>query len=238
MRPIRADLHIHTLLSPCGSLEMTPRVIVSRAKELGLDMIAVSDHNSTLHCELTATFGREAGITVLMAAEVTSSEEVHSLVILPDKEAAQSFQKWIESHTEKIAHDPDLFGDQVVIDHDENIIMEIGHFLPAALTASLDEVERAAHSHGGLFIPAHIDRPSMSIFSQLGFIPDQLDVDAVELTGPDTGLPYPVIRNSDAHMPGNIGQRTTRYMLDHPSFDELAMALRNEKGRHIIDTSG
>ncbi|TNF42615.1 MAG: hypothetical protein EP313_00665, partial [Bacteroidetes bacterium] len=85
MKRYRADLHIHSLLSPCGSLEMTPREIISRALDRGLDMIAVSDHNSTWHCELTVTLGREAGITVLRAAEVTSSEEVHSLVILPDE---------------------------------------------------------------------------------------------------------------------------------------------------------
>ncbi len=238
MKPVRADLHIHTLLSPCGSLEMTPREIIARAGRAGLDMIAISDHNSTLHCGLTEALGRKAGITVLHAAEVTSSEEVHSLVILPDEEATVRFQEWMENRSSNMPHDPDLFGDQVVIDADENIVMEVRHFLPAALNASLDEVERAAHEHGGLFIPAHIDRPSMSLLSQLGFIPDDLQIDAVELVGADRGLPYPVIRNSDAHMPQHIGRRSTRYMLDRPSFSELAMALRGENGRHIIDTAG
>jgi len=115
--------------------------------------------------------------------------------------------------------------------------MEIKHFLTAALNASIDEVEAAAHRHGGLFIPAHIDRPSMSITSQLGFIPDDLYIDAVEVVGRTADLLYPVIRNSDAHIPEHIGRRHTEYMLDHPSFEELTMALRGENGRHIITAS-
>lgn len=234
MRPFRADLHIHSLLSPCGSLEMSPHEIIVRAKSRGLDMIAVSDHNSTLHCELTVILGREAGLTVLRAAEVTSAEDVHSLVILPDEEATLSFQEWIDSHCAYMPHNPDIFGDQVVIDRDENIIREIDHFLPAALNASIDEVESAAHSHGALFIPAHIDKPSMSILSQLGFIPDDLFIDAVEVIRSVPNLLFPVIRNSDAHIPEHIGRRYTDYMLENASFDELSKALKGEDGRFII----
>ncbi|MCK7529904.1 MAG: PHP domain-containing protein [Marinilabiliales bacterium] len=234
MRPIRADLHIHSLLSPCGSLEMSPAEIISRAAAKGLDMIAVSDHNTTLHCELMVTLGLEAGITVLRAAEVTSAEEVHSLVILPGETARISFQHWLDEHCTNVPHDPHLFGDQVVVDRNENIIGEIGHYLPAALSATLDEVEAEAHRLGGLFIPAHIDRPAFSINSQLGFIPEDLYIDALEIVGETPDLLYPVIRNSDAHIPEHIGRRYTTYMLDHPSFAELAMALRGEEGRHII----
>lgn len=213
---------------------MSPRKIISCAVDKGLDMIAVSDHNTTLHCSLMVDLGHKAGITVLRAAEVTSAEEVHALVILPDESATTAFQHWIDEHCGNMPHDPNIFGDQIVIDHDENIIMEIDHFLPAALNASLDEVESAAHRHGGLFIPAHIDRPSFSIISQLGFIPKNLSIDALEVTGKDPGLPYPIIRNSDAHMPEDIGRRFTTYMLDHPSFSELALALKSEQGRYIL----
>lgn len=234
MRPFRADLHIHSLLSPCGSLEMSPREIISRAGKKGLDMIAVADHNSTWHCELTVALGLEAGITVLRAAEVTSAEDVHSLVILPDAASALSFQGWIDSRCSHMPHNPDIFGDQVVIDRDERIVREITWFLPGALNATIDEVEAAAHRHGALFIPAHIDRPAMGILGQLGFIPDDLFIDAVEVVGTMEDLLYPAIRNSDAHIPEHIGRRYTDYMLEAPTFTELAMALRGEEGRHII----
>lgn len=238
MKSYRADLHIHSLLSPCASLEMSPREIISRAGSKGLDIIAVSDHNSTYHCELTVELGRESGITVLWAAEITSSEDVHSLVILPDEASTRSFQEWIDSHCAHMPHDPDIFGDQVVIDRDEQIIREITYFLPGALNASIDEVEAAVHRHGGLFIPAHVDRPAMGILGQLGFIPDDLFVDAVEVVGKTVELLHPVIRNSDAHIPEHIGRRYTEYMLENPSFAELAMALRGESGRHIIQQMG
>ena len=236
MRSFKADLHIHTLLSPCGSLGMSPAVIISAALRQGLDMIAVSDHNSTLHCELMVTLGAEAGLTVLRAAEVTSTEDVHSLVILPDSEARITFQVWLEAHSTHVRHDPRLFGDQVVLDRDENIVAAIDYFLPAALDASLDEIEREAHRLGALFIPAHIDRPSFSITSQLGFIPEDLYVDAVEVVGKAPELLYPVVRNSDAHTPEQIGRRYTTYLLEEATFGELALALRGENGRKILET--
>lgn len=238
MRKIRADIHIHSLLSPCASLDMTPAVIISCALSKGLDMIALSDHNTTLHCELAVTLGRESGITVLRAVEVTSTEEAHSVVILPNEQARASFQRWLEKRYILIPNDPLVFGDQVIIDRDENIIGEIEHYLPAAINASIDEVEAAAHSHGGLFIPAHIDRPSMSIISQLGFIPENLIIDAIEVVGTSSYSHYPVIKNSDAHMPSHIGRRYTEYMVEEASFSELAMAIRGEQGRHIIATAG
>lgn len=234
MKQYRADLHIHSLLSPCGSLEMSPREIISRARGKSLDMIALSDHNSTLHCEMTVKLGLEAGITVLRAAEVTSSEDVHSLVILPDEPSTRAFQEWLDGHCACIPNNPDIFGDQVVIDENETIVKEIPHYLPAAINASIDQVESAAHRYGGLFIPAHIDRPAMGIIGQLGFIPEELYIDAVEVVGIPGDLLYPVIRNSDAHTPEKIGSRYTDYLLDHPSFNELSMALRGENGRAII----
>jgi len=237
MKPFRADLHIHSLLSPCGSLEMSPATIISHALQKGLDMIAVSDHNSTLHCELMVSMGKKAGLTVLRAAEVTSAEEVHCLVILPDENAAHSFQMWLDCHSMNIPNHPEIFGYQVVIDENENIIREIDHFLPASLSASIDMVEAEAHHLGALFIPAHIDRPSMSITSQLGFIPEDLYIDAVEVVGKIPELLYPVIRNSDAHIPEHIGRRYSTYLMESPTFSELAMAIKGEEGRMILSVT-
>ncbi len=237
MRLFKADLHIHTVLSPCGSLDMSPAMIISAAIGKGLDMIAVSDHNTTLHCELMVTLGREAGLNVLRAAEVTSAEEVHSLVILPDADARASFQEWLERHSMRVPYDPRIFGDQVVVDRNEQIICEIEYFLPAALDASLDEIEREAHRLGALFIPAHLDRPSFSITSQLGFIPEDLYIDAVEVVGKVPDILYPVIRNSDAHIPEHIGRRYTTYMMEDATFGELALALRSDGGRKIVEAA-
>jgi len=136
-----------------------------------------------------------------------------------------------------IKNDPAKFGYQLVLDRDENIIDEVEYFLPAALTASIDEVEKKVHSLGGLFIPAHIDRPAFSLYSQLGFMPADLAADAVEVTGRIPELKCPVIRNSDSHMIDQVGKRYTTYMLNEPTFSELAMAFRNENQRRVISVT-
>jgi 3',5'-nucleoside bisphosphate phosphatase len=237
MRPIRADIHIHSVLSPCGSLDMSPASIIARAIETGLEMIAISDHNSTLNCNLAVALGNEAGLSVLRGAEVTTAEEVHCLAILPDEKATALFQDFLGEKMQHIKNVPAKFGYQLVLDSDENIIDEVEYFLPAALTASIDEVERVVHSLGGLFIPAHIDRPAFSIFSQLGFMPSDLTPDAVEVTGKIPQMKYPVIRNSDSHTIDQLGKRYTTYMLEEPTFQELAMAFRGENERRIISVT-
>lgn len=234
MRPYKADIHIHSVLSPCASLDMSPATIISRAMARGLELIAVSDHNSTRNCDLAVSLGEEAGISVLRAVEVTTAEEVHCLSLFPDDLTAHHFQEFLETKMQHIVNDTKKFGFQLVLDRDENIIDEVEYFLPAALTASLEEVEEKVHSLGGIFIPAHIDRPSFSITSQLGFMPPDLSVDAVEMTGKITEIQYPVIRNSDAHYPEHIGRRFTTYMLEAPTFSELFMALKGVNERKII----
>jgi len=237
MRPVKADIHIHSVLSPCGSLDMSPASIIAKAIEQGLDMIAIADHNSTLNCSLAVTLGREAGISVLRGAEVTTAEEVHCLAILPDEKSASAFQSFLDNRLQHIQNLPEKFGYQLVLDRDENITGEVEYFLPAALTASIDEVEEEVHRLGGLFIPAHIDRPAFSLFSQLGFIPAGLKADAVEVTGLTTVADYPVIKNSDSHFIDQIGKRYTTYLLDEPSFSELAMALKGQNERKILSVT-
>jgi len=237
MRPIRADIHIHSVLSPCGSLDMSPAAIISKAVENGLEMIAIADHNSTLNCNLAVELGMEAGLSVLRGAEVTTSEEVHCLTIFPDDVAAAVFQEFLNEKMQHIKNVPEKFGYQLVLDRDENIIDEVEYFLPAALTASIDEVEKKVHSLGGLFIPAHIDRPAFSLYSQLGFMPSDLAADAVEVTCKIPELKCPVIRNSDSHLIDQVGKKYTTYMLNEPTFSELAMAFRNENQRRVISVT-
>jgi len=237
MRPYRADIHIHSVLSPCGSLDMSPAAIISTAINKGLEMIAISDHNSTLNCNLAVALGEKCGLSVLRAAEVTTAEEVHCLAIFPDESSTALFQKFLEDKMQHIMNVPEKFGYQIVLDSEENIIDEVEYFLPAALTASIDEVEKQVHGLGGIFIPAHIDRPAFSITSQLGFMPPDLSVDAVELTGRMPSMSYPVIQNSDSHYIEQIGRRFTTYMLDSPTFSELLMAIKGESGRSIISVT-
>lgn len=243
MKPVRADLHIHTLLSPCGDLEMSPANIIRLARERQLDMIGITDHNSTRHCKLTRKLGEKAGIAVLTGVEVTTREELHCLAFFENDHSLDAFQDYLEAKIRRIPYRPELFGYQAVVDEEENIVEEITYMLGAALEAGVDEVERMIHQLGGLFIPAHVDRPRSSILSQLGFIPSDLRCDAIEVSfavsksiymeqHPELGR-YPVIRNSDAHYPADLARKSTVYLMESPCFRELCLALEGKQGRKI-----
>jgi hypothetical protein len=244
MNKYLADLHIHTVLSPCGSLDMSPVRIIEKAREEGLDIIGITDHNSTRHCKLISNLAKPSGIFVLMGAEVTTREEVHCLTFFENDDQLTEFQSYLEKHLPPVFNDSSKFGYQVVVDEEERVIEEIEHLLLSALDQSIDDVEKKVHSLGGIFIPAHIDRPSYSITSQLGFIPSDLKLDAIEISANcryEKVLPFigkhkdkPIIKSSDAHYEDQIGKVFTIFELEHRSFSEIKMALLSENGRKVI----
>jgi PHP family Zn ribbon phosphoesterase len=244
MEFFRADLHIHTVLSPCGDLEMSPGNIVTEAALKGLDIIGVTDHNTTLHCALIARLGAEKGIYVLQGAEVTTKEEVHCLAFFEDTDTLIKFQEFLDASLPEIKNDPLMFGYQVQVDEDENLVYEESRLLTNAISRSIDETEAFIHSLNGLFIPAHINKTKNSIYSQLGFLPDNLRPDALEVSRTTTSEPFKrihpetngftLIKNSDAHYLNDIGTIFTTFFINEPTFDEIRMALRFENGRKII----
>jgi PHP family Zn ribbon phosphoesterase len=242
MNSYRADLHIHTVLSPCGSLDMSPAKIIEKAREKGLDVIGITDHNSTRHCKLISKLAATEGIFVLMGAEVTTREEVHCLSFFENDDQLSDFQGYLEAHLPPVQNDIQKFGYQVVVDENEQIIEEIEFLLISALDQSIDQVEQKVHSLGGIFIPAHIDRPSYSITSQLGFIPADLNIDAIEISASckaESVRPFitkqkdvKIIRNSDAHYVDQIGKVFTTFEMEHRSFAEVKLALHGMLGRN------
>ncbi len=230
-----ADLHIHTVLSPCGDLEMSPTNIVRAAKAKNLDIIGITDHNSTLHCKLVREIAKEQNIFVLCGAEVTTKEEVHCLTYFPTDAELNDFQQYLEQHLPPIKNNVSLFGYQVVVDRDENIIQEIDNLLISALDVSIDQLEQKVHSLNGIFIPAHIDKSKFSLISQLGFVPKDLKVEALELSSHTTKddflksnkylRNYTFIQNSDAHYINDIGKTFTSFEMNEISFSEIKNTL-------------
>ncbi len=242
MKNFRADLHIHTLLSPCADLEMTPRNIVAKAKQTGLDIIGITDHNSTKNSLLVKKIAEHAGIYVLTGAEVTTREEVHCLAFFEFPEQLEAFQKYIDKNITRLPNSEDEFGHQPVIDEDENIVEFIPWYLPAALKVGIDQIQQQVHELNGLFVPAHVDRPANGIFSQLGFIPPGLKYDALGISSHVSQkhvvkqyvLQYKttLIRNSDAHFLKQIGEIYTLFNMSEISFAEIRMALNQQDNRH------
>jgi hypothetical protein len=222
---------------------MSPAKIIEKAREKGLDIIGITDHNSTRHCKLISKLAATEGIFVLMGAEVTTREEVHCLSFFENDDQLSEFQAYLEKHLPPIPNNTEKFGYQVVVDANEQIIDEIEYLLISALDQSLEQVEQKVHSLEGIFIPAHIDRQSYSIISQLGFIPPDLTIDGVEISANCSSELIPkfipgrtktaCIRSSDAHSENQIGQVSTIFEIDHCSFDEIRMALHNIHERKV-----
>lgn len=244
MKTYLADLHIHSVLSPCGDLEMSPVSIVEKAAEKGLDIIAVTDHNHCGHSRLTRELAAGFGIWVVYGAEINTREEVHCLTYFDTNEQLSTFQEELERNYVKIPNDSALFGHQVIVDEQDQIVEEIGHSLYPGLKWSIGEAADLVHELGGLFVPAHVDRTMNGIYAQLGFFPEDLDPDAVEIwrhTSPEAALnaypelkEYTLIQNSDAHFLEDIGRAGNRYAMKTRSFRELRMALRGEEGRSVL----
>ncbi len=227
---MRIDLHNHSCLSPCGSLELSPLRLVREASAKGIGMLGLTDHNAGDNLPAFDLCCRKAGIIPVFGLEVTSREEAHQLCLFGDLKTAVRFGYTIYENLVSIPNNPDLMGDQIIVDEDENIIGELDlHLAGGAVDFSMEELIAMVHERNGLFIPAHIDRAAFSIKSQLGFLPDN-DYDAVEVMKkpcPLNGGRYPEITGSDAHYPENVGQRGFELPLETDDFQGLLLALKS-----------
>ncbi|MDR3091786.1 MAG: PHP domain-containing protein [Clostridiales bacterium] len=211
------DLHMHSALSPCGDADMTPNNIVNMSLLNGLDIIALTDHNS---CKNAAAFLKAAENTELLALpgmELETSEEIHVVCLLPDLAAAAAFDEYVEARLMKIPNKPGIFGNQSLMDENDEITGEYPHLLITQTSIGLSELPALLRSFGGVCVPAHIDRSSNSVVSNLGMVPPDFDAPFIELSkraGDFTLrnarlLPrkYGVISSSDAHYLQDINER-------------------------------
>lgn len=244
MLSLTADLHIHTVLSPCGELSMSPTTIVARARELGLGLVGCADHNSARNAPALAEAARRAGVLAWFGIEVRTAEEVDVLCVFDEPGPAVEFGEWVYASLPAIPCDPEVFGDQVVVDADEQILELLDKLLISGCAYTIDEVCVTARQAGALVIPAHVDRPRDSLLSQLGFLPDGLVVDAFEVSRfadeealRAGGCPWlreaPVVRFSDAHRPAEIGYQQTRFELTEPTIAAARAALSERTGRGV-----
>lgn len=197
-------------------------------------MMALTDHNSGRNLPAFRTCCINEGIVPVFGMEITSAEEAHIVGLFGDLDTALDMSGYVESRLPPIRGDTSLFGDQVYVDENDYILGEADKALFAATDLSIEDIVDAVHHRDGIVFPAHIDRPMFSIVMQLGFLPD-LPYDAVECVNPrcdiDT-LNLPVITNSDAHYPENIGKRPTRYRMAEISWEGLKAALLEMRHRN------
>lgn len=242
MKNYKADLHIHTCLSPCSEWEMSPRRIAEACEGKHIDIIAICDHNSAENAGAVMRAGKEKGICVFPGIEVCSKEEVHILTIFENLELATGMQEHIYSYL-KGENNPELFGYQIVALETDEVVCENPKMLIGATQLGIHEIITKAHSLNGICIASHVDRTTFGIIGQLGFIPPDLPLDAIEISYQMTadeakkkikGIDkLPVLKSSDAHSPEDIGRSYTEFLMAAPSFEELNLAIQGKGGRKV-----
>lgn len=242
MRWWRADLHIHSTLSPCASLTMSPARIVNEARRVGLDLIAVCDHNATENGRSVRRLAGGAPV-VLMGMEIQTAEEVEVLAYFTDEESPLLLQEELHRALPDIPCDPELFGDQVVVDEGGEIVRRVERLLLSPVSFTLADIVRRVEQLGGIAIPSHVERLPGGLLAVLGLFPEGDWPVAVEIAPwtslEDASRTWPelrgrsIVRNSDAHYPAEIGRAWTEFRLAAPTLDEIRDALQNKDGRTL-----
>ncbi len=218
---------------------MSPLNIVKAAIAKKLDLISVTDHNSTRQSAIMAKTAEDFGIAYIYGVEVATKEEIHLLCYFEDFREVSKFQIFLDENMLKIKNKPEKFGYQVVVDEDENIVYEEENLLISAIDLSIDEIIEKVRSLAGVIVPAHIDKGKFSLISQLGFIPLELDYDALEITKRANrselqkkffiGDEKPFLRRSHAHYLADIGSSYSILNLDKLDFKSFKYALQNNQ---------
>lgn len=227
------DLHIHSCLSPCGDDDMTPGNIVGMAAIKGLDVIAVTDHNSCKNCPAVMKLAAQYGILAIPGMELTTAEEVHAVCLFPELSAALDFDRFVYEKLIKFPNREDIFGKQQIMNEEDICIGTEPNLLINSTSLSFDELwDIVAGQYGGIMIPAHIDKNANSLLSNLGFVPPESQFRTVELHDMEKlsklqkSNPYltqcRTICNSDAHY------------LEHIHEAEYTMAVKERSAAGVI----
>ena len=217
---------------------MTPWNTVNMAKLLGLDMIAITDHNSCKNCRSAMKVGEKIGITVVPGMELCTAEEIHCICLFDDIDNAESFSDYIRGTMPPVKNREEIFGEQVFMDEGDGVLGKEELLLTAASSVSIDALPELVKAYGGVCLPAHIDRESYSILSSLGDFPPELQVNAFELT-PKADEKYyfesyeflkgkRLLRSSDAHYLENMREREFYLVLPENSATALVEYLENK----------
>ncbi len=220
----RYDFHNHSCLSPCGDNDMTPYNLVNMARLLDLDVIALTDHNTCLNCPAAIKAGKAVGVTVVPGMELCTAEEIHVVCLFSELENALEFSDYVHQRIPEIPNREDIFGEQRIMDENDGIIGKEELLLTTACNIGIYEVPMLVKSYGGVAFPAHIDRSSYSVISNLGGMDLSMGFGCAELTGKadvDFYLKnYPDLQkmkllfNSDAHYLENMNMNPKHIDVD------------------------
>lgn len=239
----RAELHVHTVVSPCAEVEMIPPLIVQQALDNHIDLIAITDHNSTANAGAVMKAALGTGLTVLPGMELQTVEEVHSLCLFQTLEQALEFQKLVDAALPPLQNSPEHFGEQFVVDENGDFIRREDRLLIVSANLTLTKAWTVVTSMGGLFIPAHIDRKTFGLIENLGFVPRDIPIPCVEISRhlnshfAVTKFPqlagYTLIKGGDAHRLDEL-TGANHFMVESRSLNEIKLAISLESERKVV----
>ena len=240
MQTFRAELHVHTVLSPCAEIEMIPPLIVEKALAQGIRLIAITDHNATGNIRAVQKAAEGSGLVVLPGMELQTREEVHNLCIFDTLEQALALQETVDAALPNLENQPVYFGEQLLTDENGDFVEREPRLLSTSANLSLDEACNLVRGLGGLFIPAHVDRKAFGLIQMLGLVPEDLHADALEISRhlkpSKAAHKFPQLKGFALIQSGDV-HRLDEFMgvnllqVENPTVAELRLALRQAEGR-------
>ncbi len=235
------DFHIHTALSPCGELSMTPNNIVNMALLNDLDVIAITDHNTCENVKAVLEVAQGTNLLVLPGIEVESREEIHIICLFSSLEAANQMQEAVYASLPIRKNPAKIFGEQLLFDHQDEVVGKLDQLLSFATGLSIDEIQKLVLEYDGVFIPAHIDRPSYSILSNLGMIPSNMHLSLLEISRFADYMAYAqkyedylMLQSSDAHELGFIGICKGQIEVKERSVSSVMETLKGQLDKNVL----
>ena len=247
VKTIRAEFHVHTVLSPCAEIEMIPPLIVEEALSKGIQWIAVTDHNASANVEAVIQAAKGTGLFITPGMEVQTREEIHSLCLFDTLDQINAFQLFIDNSLPPIENRPDYFGEQLVVDETGEFIRKETRLLLNSAAVSIRDTWEIVDGLGGMLIPAHIDRKAFGMIANLGLIPIDTPIEALEIsrhlspavarsTYPQIGQ-IPLIKSGDVHRLNEF-LGVNQLHIETPSIAELRKALLNMDDRSLTILEG
>jgi 3',5'-nucleoside bisphosphate phosphatase len=242
VKRIRAELHVHTTLSPCAEVEMIPPLIVQEALDRGIQLIAITDHNASSNVSAVQKAAASTDLTVLPGMELQTREEVHVLCLFDTLEQLLSWQVEVDRLLPGLENKPDYFGEQFIVDETGEFIRREERLLLNSVDISFEQTYQQVNALGGLVIPAHVDRKAFGLLANLGLVPLDVPVEALEVS---RHVPvgeaarrfpqlkgYPLLQGGDAHrLDEFLG--ANEFGIESPTLAEIRLALRGQAGRSV-----
>lgn len=229
------DLHVHSCLSPCADDDNTPNNLAGMATLNGLQIMALTDHNSCKNCPAFFEAAKRYGIIPIAGMELTTAEDIHIVCLFEELEAALTFDNALDPYRTPFKNRVDIFGEQLITDGEDNIIGTEGNFLPVATAVALDDAVKMVNGHSGICYPAHIDREANGIIATLGTLPDTPPFSCVEFHDASKREEYTkrfsledkrIVISSDAHYLTDLREENDWFEIDDEPYSSALVRKR------------